>query len=185
LFGLGFALWLSFGTFIVLEPVFVRDVLRAPVTTFALLQAAFGVGLVATGLALPLVRRHLASIRAMGVVMALGGAAALAYAGASAVQVAFAGATLWGGCVALFSAPSRTLLMQRTPAETHGRVLGAWQAVNSLGQLLPAALVPLVVGFGVQPVLVAASLLPLGAGVAVGLLRRGSDARAPLPVLPA
>jgi predicted MFS family arabinose efflux permease len=169
LFVLGFALWLSFGTFIVLEPVFVRDVLQAPVTTFALLQTAFGVGLVATGLTLPLLRRLLESIRAMSVVMALGGGAALAYAGAGAgaVEVAFAASALWGACVALFSAPSRTLLMQCTPAEAHGRVLGAWQAVNNLGQLLPAAAVPLVVGIGVQPVLVAASLLPLGAGLAV------------------
>jgi hypothetical protein len=38
----------------------------------------------------------------------------------------------------LFSAPSRTLLLQQTPANLQGRVLGAWQAANSLGQLLPA-----------------------------------------------
>ena len=178
LYLLGFALWLSFGTFIVLEPVFVRDVLRQPVTTFALLQTAFGVGLVVTGLALPLVRRHLESILAMSVVMTAAGVAAMSYAGAMVVAVAFAGSLLWGACVALFSAPTRTLLMQHTPEETHGRVLGAWQSVNSLGQLLPAAVVPLVVGLGVQPVLVAASLLPLGAGIAVGLTQRGSGGSA-------
>lgn len=168
LFALGFSLWLAFGTFLVLEPVFVRDVLQAPVTTFALLQTAFGVGLVVTGFLLPRVAHRLASVSAMSVVMALAGLAALCYAGTNVVPVAFAGSLLWGGCVALFSAPSRTLLMRRTPESAHGRALGAWQAANSLGQVLPAAVVPVVVGVGVQPMLVVASLLPLGTGLAVG-----------------
>lgn len=172
LFLLGFSLWLSFGTFIVLEPVFVRDVLEAPVTTFALLQTTFGLGLVATGLLLPVVRDRLGTVLALSVVMALAGVAALSYAGAPSVAVAFVASALWGGTVALFSAPSRTLLMRRTPESAHGRVLGTWQAVNSLGQLVPAGVVPLVVGLGVQPVLVLASLLPLGAGVVVGLRHR-------------
>jgi MFS family permease len=162
LFTLGFSLWLTFGTFLVLEPVFVRDVLNQPVTTFALLQTAFGVGLVGTGTALSSLRRYLESTSRMGPVIFAAGVAAAIYAATPVLTVTFAASVAWGACVALFSAPSRTLLLQQTPADAHGRVLGAWQAANSLGQLLPALAFPVLAGIGTQ-----ASLIGCGALLAV------------------
>lgn len=91
LFLLGFAMWMSFGTFGVLEPLYVRDILHSPVTTLALLQVAFGVGLVGTGLALPLVRRALDRPASLGLVTIAAGAAAALYGGTSVVAIAFVG----------------------------------------------------------------------------------------------
>jgi MFS family permease len=145
-----------------LEPVFVRDVLNQPVTTFALLQTAFGVGLVGTGTALPSLRRYMESTSRMGPVIFTAGVAAAIYAATPVLSVTFAASAAWGVCVALFSAPSRTLLLQQTPADAHGRVLGAWQSANSLGQLLPALAFPVLAGIGTQ-----ASLVGCGALLAV------------------
>jgi MFS family permease len=192
LFGLGFTLWLTFGAFLVLEPVFVRDVLGRSVTTFALLQTVFGIGLVGAGLALPRLRRSLDTPSRMSLVIAAAGVAATAYAATPLLPVAFAASFAWGVSVALFSAPSRTLLLQRTPESAHGRVLGAWQAVNSLGQLLPALAVPVLAGLGTQAVLVGVGVLLAGVGATTwaagrpavpGCARRGLVARrGPVPV---
>ena len=164
LFGLGFSLWLAFGTFIVLEPLFVRDVLGQPVTTFALLQTAFGIGLVGAGMALPALRRHLDSTVSMALVIVAAGVAATTYAATSVLTIAFTASFAWGVTVALFSAPSRTLLLLHTPAHAHGRVLGAWQAANSLGQLLPALAVPAFAFFGTQASLVTCGVLLAAVG---------------------
>jgi MFS family permease len=180
LFGLGFALWLSFGTFIVLEPLFVRDVLNQPVTTFALLQTAFGVGLVGTGMTLPRLRRRLESTESMGLVIFAAGVAATAYAATSVIAVAFLASLAWGVTVALFSAPSRTLLLHHTPVAAHGRVLGAWHAANSLGQLLPALAVPAFAGIGTQASLVGGGvLLAIAGAAAVGTIARSTRRPAP------
>jgi MFS transporter, DHA3 family, macrolide efflux protein len=186
LFTLGFSLWLSFGTFLVLEPVFVRDVLNQPVTTFALLQTAFGVGLVGTGTALPSLRRYLESTSRMGPVIFTAGVAAAIYAATPVLAVTFAASAAWGACVALFSAPSRTLLLQQTPAEVHGRVLGAWQAANSLGQLLPALAFPVLAGIGTQASLIGCGVLLAVVGLAAGVASwrspgHASESRPPRP----
>ncbi len=167
LLALSFSLWLSFGTFLVLEPVFVRDVLGQPVTTFALLQSAFGIGLVGTGMALSTLRRHLESTTSMSWVIVAAGLAATAYAAIPLLAVSFAASFAWGVSVALFSAPSRTLLLRSTPAAAHGRVLGAWQAANSLGQLLPALAVPAFARFGTQASLVACGAVLALVGAAI------------------
>ncbi|HEU4422265.1 MAG TPA: MFS transporter [Pilimelia sp.] len=167
LFVLGFGLWLSFGTFLVLEPVFVRDVLGQPVTTFALLQTAFGIGLVGTGVFLSRFRSRLASVTSMSSVIFAAGLAATAYAATSVIAVAFIASLAWGGAVALFSAPSRTLLLRQTPDRAHGRVLGAWQAANSLGQLLPALAVPALIAIGTQATLVGCGILLAATGAAI------------------
>jgi MFS family permease len=166
LFILGFSLWLTFGTFMVLEPVFVRDILNQPVTTFALLQTAFGVGLVGTGTALPHLRRYLENSSRMGPVICVAGVAAAVYAATPVLTLTFSSSAAWGACVALFSAPSRTLLLQQTPADLHGRVLGAWQAANSLGQLLPAVAFPVLAGIGTQASLVGAGVILAVVGLA-------------------
>jgi hypothetical protein len=57
----------------------------------------------------------------MGPVIFAAGVAAAIYAATPVLAVTFASAA-WGTCVALFSPPSRTLLLQQTPAEIHGRV---------------------------------------------------------------
>ena len=185
LFLLGFAMWMSFGTFGVLEPLYVRDVLDAPVTTLALLQVAFGVGLVGTGLALPLVRRSLERPASLATVTIAAGAAAALYGGTSYVAVAYIGVFLWGITAGLFGAPSRTLLMTSTPDTTHGRVLAAWRVVQQLGHLVPVGLGPLLAGwFGVQAVLIGVGGVAALFGASVLLRQPAPDDVGDLAVAP-
>jgi DHA3 family macrolide efflux protein-like MFS transporter len=173
LFLLGFAMWMSYGTFGVLEPLYVRDVLGASVTTLALLQVAFGVGLVGTGLLLPRVRRALERPSSLAVVAVAAGGGAALYGGTSFVGVAFVGVFLWGITAGLFGAPSRTLLMLATPDTTHGRVLSAWRVVQQLGHLVPVALGPLLAGVvGVQGVLIGVGGVCALFGASVLVLRQ-------------
>jgi DHA3 family macrolide efflux protein-like MFS transporter len=173
LFLLGFAMWMSYGTFGVLEPLYVRDVLHASVTTLALLQVAFGVGLVGTGLLLPRVRRAVERPSSLAVVAIAAGGGAAIYGGTSFVGVAFVGVFLWGITAGLFGAPSRTLLMLATPDTTHGRVLSAWRVVQQLGHLVPVGLGPLLAGVvGVQGVLVGVGAVCALFGGSVLMLRQ-------------
>jgi MFS family permease len=173
---LGFGLWLSFGTYMSLEPVYVRDVLHEPVTTFALLQTAFGVGLVGTGLLLPRWQERLASTGALARVLLVASGAAALYGGTTWVGAAFAGVFLWGITVALFGAPARTLLLRRTPVHAHGRVMATWRMTTSVGHLLPAAFVGVLAAqFGVRAVLVGAAVFVAMVAGAVWL-RSPSDA---------
>ena len=168
LFALGFALWLSFGTFSVLEPLYVRDVLDAPVTTLALLQTVFGVGLVGTGLLLPRLRHHLDRTSALALVIVAAGVSAGLYGATSSVVIAFAGVFLWGVTAGLFGAPSRTLLLRSTPDEAHGRVMAGWRMVQQVGHVVPVAGAGLLAEVaGVQGVL-------FGVGVVVVLIGSGA-----------
>ena len=76
--------------------------------------------------------------------------------------------------MALFSASSRTLLLRHTPAAAHGRVLGAWQAANNLGQLLPALAVPALAVIGTQASLAGCGALLAVAGLAARATHRPS-----------
>jgi DHA3 family macrolide efflux protein-like MFS transporter len=115
-----FALWALFG---VLEPLYVRDVLHAGDTTFALLQTVFGVGLVTTSLALAAWGGRLARPVVIGAAVVTSGLTAALYLGTQSVTVAFVGVFLWGADVAFFFVPARTLLQRYAPREFHGRVM--------------------------------------------------------------
>jgi len=122
----------------------------------------------------------------MGPVIFAAGVAAAIYGATPVLAVTFAASAAWGACVALFSAPSRTLLLQQTPAEVHGRVLGAWQAANNLGQLLPALAFPVLAGIGTQASLVGGGVLLAVVGLAawVAYPRTPGHARANRPPRP-
>lgn len=173
LLALGFALWLSFGTYMVLEPLYVRDVLGASVTTFALLQTAFGLGLVGVGLLLPRWQRWLTSVPALALVQLASGLAGGLYVVSQSVVVAFIGVTAWGAAVGLFGAPSRTLLIRQTPVQTHGRVMATWRQTSALAHLAPAIVAgPLALAVGVQPTLLGSAGLVVVVAVTVLLLVR-------------
>jgi MFS family permease len=177
------AIWLSFGMYAVLEPLYVRDVLGSPVSTFAFLQTAFGIGLVGTGLVLPRIRRFLGTAVALAAVVTASGMAAALYVGTHVVAVAFVGVFAWGVTVALFNAPARTLLMAATPEHAHGRVMSTWRTVNAAAHLAPSMLTGgLAAVIGVQAtMLVGASAAGLvGLATLVVCLRRRAAGAAPV-----
>lgn len=178
--------FVTWSTFVVVEPIYVRDVLDKPASFFAILQTAFGVGLVATGLLLPKLGDRVAGPRALSLSVLLSGLTAALYVGTSNPAVAVAGVFLWGVDVAFFSAPSRTLLQRNSPSAAHGRVLSLYQTVHSGSDLVALPLAGLAAGaIGVQPAALAVSALPILAGLvgfryAARLVGRGAGNPTPL-----
>ncbi len=158
--------FVTWSTFVVVEPIYVRDVLGRPATYFALLQTAFGTGLVATGLLLPRLGDRVAGPRALSLSVLLSGLTAALYVGTRIPAVAMAGVFLWGVDVAFFSAPSRTLLQRHSPPAAHGRVLALYRTTHSGADVLALPLAGVAAGIvGVQATALAVAALPVVAGV--------------------
>lgn len=143
--------FVTWAAYVVVEPIYVRDVLGRPASFFALLQTAFGVGLVVTGLTLPRLGERVTGTRALSLSVLLSGLTAALYVGTRNPWVAMAGVFLWGVDVAFFSAPSRTLLQRNSPPEAHGRVLALYRTAHSVADVFALPLTGLAAGvIGVQ-----------------------------------
>jgi predicted MFS family arabinose efflux permease len=158
--------FLTWGAYVVCEPIYVRDVLGKPASFFALLQTAFGIGLVATGLLMPKLGDRVAGPRALSVSVILSGLTAALYVGTRIPAVAMVGVFLWGVDVAFFSAPSRTLLQRNSPPEAHGRVLALYRTMHSVADVTALPLAGLAAGvIGVQATALSMAALAFVAGL--------------------
>ncbi len=166
-----YGLWGLFG---VLEPLYVRDVLGASDTTFALLQTVFGVGLVGAGLAIAALGDRVATPRCVALATIVSGTTAALYLGTESLAVATIGVFLWGVDVAFFYVPAKTLLQRYTPRRAHGRVLSLNESLEPLSDLLAAPVAALAVGaLGVRILGISGGILAAVAGlVALHLARR-------------
>jgi len=181
---LSLAVFLTWGTFLVIEPLYARQVLHQSATVFALLQMAFGVGLVATGLTLPRLGGRVVGTRPLAASVMLSGLAAATYIGTHLLAVAFIGVFLWGVDVGFYFAPAQTLLQRATPMSAHGRVMGLFNALNSwanvialpLAAALASAEGPRFAGLVISAVAVLAGVL--------GLIFRPADVAAPADTAP-
>ena len=156
-----FAVHLLYGTALLAEPLYVRDVLERSESVFAALQTAFGIFLVAGGLLAARIGERLARFGWVALGVAGSGVTAIIYLGTPYVVVAFIGVALWGIATAVISGPSRTLLQRASPERAHGRVLAADLVAGSSAELLGVATAGVLVGlFGVPW-----TILGLGAAV--------------------
>ena len=161
------AVYVTWSTYVVIEPLYVRDVLGRSPSFFAFRQAAFGVGLVASGLLLPRIGDRVATPRWLAGSVLLSGIAAAVYVGTELPVVAFVGVFLWGVDVAFFSIPSRTLLQRHAPVAAHGRVLALNQTLRGWADLVALPLAGLAAGaIGIQAAGLAAAGVALLAGAA-------------------
>jgi predicted MFS family arabinose efflux permease len=110
-----FAVHLLYGTALLAEPLYVRDVLERSESVFAALQTAFGVCLVAGGLLAARLGERLASFGWVALGVGGSGITAIIYLGTPSVVVAFVGVGLWGVATAVISGPSRTVLQRSSP----------------------------------------------------------------------
>jgi len=157
--------YLIWGAFIVIEPLYVREVLHGTPTTFALLQTTFGVALVVSGIVVTrLGDRAVRWSVVCAATMASGVGAAL-YVGTQIEAVAFVGMVFWGAVTAWFIAPLRTLMQRAAPIAVHGRVFALDGSLHSLGDLVSLPLIGLAVGaVGVQLAGVAIAIVPVVGG---------------------
>jgi len=163
-----FVVHLLYGTALLAEPLYVRDVLERSEEVFAALQTAFGVCLVAGGLVAARVGERMASFGWVALGVGASGLTAVVYLGTPFVGVAFLGVGLWGVATALIAGPSRTVLQRSSPEAAHGRVLAADFVAGSGAELLGVAVAGVLVGaFGVPWTILA---LGLGVAVVAGLL---------------
>jgi predicted MFS family arabinose efflux permease len=127
--------FVTWAAFMVIEPLYARDVLHRPASQFAFFQVAFGVGLVLTGLTLPRLGERVAGVRPLAMAVLLSGLTAGVYVGTHSIVAAYAGVFFWGVDVAFFAAPSRTLLQRGAPTAAHGRVLALYRTARSIADL--------------------------------------------------
>ncbi len=166
LLGLSLLTVLVWGTFGVVEPLYVRDVLGASDNTFAYLQAVFGGGLLGAGAILTAAGDRAARPRLVAAATVASGAGAVLYVGTGQLAVAYAGVFLWGLATALVLVPVKTLLQRWTPRAAHGRILALHESVEPSGNLVSTPLAALVVGgIGVQPAGVVGGLVLVAGGL--------------------
>lgn len=168
LLALAATVYVTWGAFIVVEPIYVREVLHEGPTTFAALQTTFGIGLFVTGLLVAragdrMVRWSVVCLGAVGT-----GIGSMLYVGTSLEVVAFVGLLVWGVVTACFIAPLRTLMQRAAPVELHGRVFALDGTLHNAGDLISLPLVGLVAGTaGVQVAGCAVAILPILGGLLV------------------
>lgn len=155
-----FGVHLLYGTALLAEPLYVRDVLERSPSVFAALQTAFGVCLVVGGLLAARLGDRLASFGWVALGVGASGLTAIVYLGTPYVGVAFLGVGLWGVATAVIAGPSRTVLQRSSPERAHGRVLSADHVAGSAAELLGVAVAGVLVGaLGVPWTITALGLL--------------------------
>ncbi len=186
LLGMSGCVYLSWGAFLVIEPVYVREVLHGSPAMLALLQTTFGVGLLLTTVVVTRLGERVTRVRTAAIAAAASGVAAMLYVGTAVPVVAFLGIGLWGCVTAFFVVPARTLMQRGAPVEIHGRVMALDETVNSTGHLLALPLVGVAAaGIGVQLAGIAFAVVPLTGGlVTLWRDRAGTKAEAPEPDVP-
>lgn len=158
--GMGSALWVMFGLFTAIEPLFFRDVLEVGPEVIGIVNALIGVGLVMGTIIASRLGPRLRSARVVVVMLALNGAGALFYVGTSILTIVALAGLSWGVLVGVFIPVVRTMLHLNSPPEMVGRVMGTSQALSEIAKLGPLAVAPAVAGaLGIQVSLAASGLV--------------------------
>jgi len=152
---IGTAVWLGFGAFGALEPLFYRDVLKAGVEAIGYMNTVFGVGLVTGAWLSSRLPERVMSARGLAGVSVLVGFGAALYVGTRSLVVVAIGALVWGAVIGVADVVLKVLIQTATPDHLVGRAVGAAQMHRQAGELLPLAVAPALAGaYGVQAVLI-------------------------------
>jgi predicted MFS family arabinose efflux permease len=156
---IGSSVWVLFGTFSALEPLFYRDILQVEPETLGWVNSIFGLGLVAgTWIASRLPPRY-RTARSLVLIVALNSVGVLAYIGTDQLRVVVVAGVFWGLIIGVMAPLLRTLIQLNTPEDLMGRITGVTQVHSEVGHLLPLAIAPVLAGiFGVQRTLIYAGL---------------------------
>jgi MFS family permease len=165
--------------YLVLLPVFARDVLDIGAPGLGLLSAGIGVGALVAALALAVLRPGGGSGRSLLVALVIASVAEVVFAVSRSVPLSVVALAVLGGCQVLYYATTNTLLQLLVPARLRGRVMSlyiltSWGLIpvgNVVAGLVAersSATVALVVGGAVT------LLATLAVAVAVPELRRNA-----------
>lgn len=156
----GTLLWLSFGSFGVLEPLFFRDVVGASAETLGWVNMMYGLGMLIGAAALPRLPDGVVSARGLAAVVATSGLGSILYVGFPNLRVVFVGAVVWGSIIGLFAPLWRTLIHRDSPRSAVGRVIGTAEIHRRAGEMVPLAIAPFMAALvGVQQTMIGGALL--------------------------
>lgn len=182
---LGSSVWLLFGVFSALEPIFYRDILGVEIETLGWVNSVFGLGLVAGTLVigrLPARFRSAASLTALVGANAVG---VLAYVGTDRLAVVSVAAPFWGLIIGMMAPLHRTLIQLNSPDHIVGRVMGVNHIHAEVGHLLPLTFAPALAGvFGVQQTLLLSGTMVALAALGFAAPARRLDRTRTVPVPP-
>ena len=186
---LGSTVWLLFGTFSALEPLFFRDVLGVEVETLGWVNSIFGIGLVSGTVIAARFPARLRTASFLTLLVGMNAAGVLAYVGTDMLQVVVAAGVFWGLIIGMMAPLHRTMVQLNAPSEMVGRVMGVNHIHSEVGHLLPLALAPwLAAALGVQlSLIISGTLVGIGALAflpAARRLDRTRQAEVPPPGLP-
>jgi MFS family permease len=157
---LGSSVWILFGTFSALEPLFYRDILEVQPETMGWVNSIFGLGLVGGTLLAARLPPRYRTARSLVLIVALNSLGVLAYVGTDQVRVVVVAGVLWGLLIGVMAPLLRTLIQLNTTDEMMGRITGVTQIHSEVGHLIPLAIAPALAGvLGVQPTLIYSGLL--------------------------
>ena len=164
-----FSVHVLYGTAMLAEPLYVRDVLERSTSVFAGLQTVFGVFLVLGGLVAAKLGDRMASFGWVALGVVTSGATAILYLGTELLVVAVIGVCLWGVATAIIWGPSRTVLQRSSPAHAHGRVMAADMLASNLAMFLVLGLAGVLIELvGVQTAMLGLGLTVMAAGSVLG-----------------
>lgn len=156
---LGSSVWVLFGTFSALEPLFYRDILGVEPETLGWVNSIFGLGLVAGTVIASRLPARFRNARTLVLIVAMNALGVLAYVGTDQLRVVVTAGVFWGLLIGIMAPLLRTLIQLNTPEALMGRITGVTQVHSEVGHLLPLAIAPFLAGvFGVQRTLIFAGL---------------------------
>ena len=156
------AMWFSFGAFDALESIYYRDILHMPMAWVGWVNAIIGAGCALGAFALSRIPRKYIRAFLLVALLAFEGASTILYIATKEVLWSAIGAFILGIAYGIVDPLLRTLIQADSPLKAAGRVLGTVDMVRKGFTLIPLAIAPTLAGrFGVQPVLVGASVLTI------------------------
>lgn len=170
---LGSSVWLLFGIFSSLEPIFYRDVLGVEVETLGWVNSIFGLGLVTGTFLVGRLPGRFRNASYLTLLVGMNALGVLAYVGTDILAVVVVAAPFWGIIIGMMAPLHRTMIQINSPENLVGRIMGVNHIHSEVGHLLPLAFAPLIAAvFGVQQ-----TLLMSGSIVAVVALAFARPAR--------
>jgi len=167
--------------FMVLEPVYVSQVLHAEAFVLGLLQTVFGIGAVAGAVVAARAERRVGP-RLLALSIGMCGTGMIWYTATGTLAVAAAGIAWWGLGIGLWAPIGRTMIHRGVPMARHGRVNGVMSTAQSMLEVLPVLAAGQLAGLiGIQTTLIAAGVTSIMLG-AWGLVAARHIAYTPGPV---
>lgn len=186
---LGSSVWLMFGTFSALEPLFYRDILGVDVEALGWINSIFGIGLVGGTIIVGRLPERYRTAGFLTMLVGMNAVGVLLYVGTDILGVVVVAAPIWGIIIGMMAPLHRTMIQINSPGPLVGRIMGVNHIHSEVGHLLPLAFAPgLAALFGVQRTLLwAGALVAIVALVFAGPARRLDRTRTfevPSPGLP-